>query len=295
MNNEFALLSESKTEKERGLNYGRKIVYLRWHEPAITLILGNPFPSSLESLEQELHWKPASIFSVLLLVIRPAVFFFHSFNNFCSPQLSHLNNSQIPQVLCTILETREWRRTDDILLGKLQAKKKKKKVTEQLSMFLSATLFLNRGDWCSTRFPRCMHLYPSVRRTCCCHMWQTSSGHKMSMPRKERCSVDLTFPVTSAQHRAPVLCQPYNAICLFIFYTLHLLARVWPMHGVLAWNSGRPGVSWPVLWSSGCHFISPMPPAIFLKPARAKTNSFAFPQTFLLLVLNLCIKLKCIL
>lgn len=127
MNNEFALLSESKTEKERGLNYGRKIVYLRWHEPAITLILGNPFPSSLESLGQELHWKPASIFSVLLLVIRPAVFFFHSFNNFCSPQLSHLNNSQIPQVLCTILETREWRRTDDILLGKLQAKKKKKK------------------------------------------------------------------------------------------------------------------------------------------------------------------------
>lgn len=127
MNNEFALLSESKTEKERGLNYGRKIVYLRWHEPAITLILGNPFPSSLESLEQELHWKPASIFSVLLLVIRPAVFFFHSFNNFCSPQLSHLNNSQISQVLCTILETREWRRTDDILLGKLQAKKQKKK------------------------------------------------------------------------------------------------------------------------------------------------------------------------
>ena len=118
------------------------------------------------------------------------------------------------------------------------------------------------------------------------------SGYKRLMPRREWWAAVLTFPVTSALHDAPALRQLCSAICLSILSTMHLLARAQPMHGVLAWKSERPGVSWLAFWFSGCHFIFPMLPDIFLKPMRAKNNTFAFLQSFPTLALNLYIKLK---
>jgi len=112
MNNEYAFLSESKTEKDRGLNYGRKLAYVRWCGPATSLILGSPFPSSPgvsragSALESVQHICSATV------AHKHCCSSFPSCNNFYYPQLSHPKDTLPPQVLCTMLETGGWRRTE---------------------------------------------------------------------------------------------------------------------------------------------------------------------------------------
>lgn len=124
-------------------------------------------------------------------------------------------------------------------------------------------------------------LHPLLtRRPCCRHddrFWaQNVSG----------CGPDLPSDICSTQ--AAALRQLCNVTYLFIVCITHLLARLRPRPGVLAWDQCSLG-------SPDCPYDlqdATLPPALFLKPKRV--NAFAFLQTFPLLVLHLYINLNCI-